>query len=113
MDAANAWQDDEDEDEDDDDEDESTEFEDDDIADYVHEMELDEEVLSEIRNNLMSPTDIDPFLISNLQGVRIRASGFPSIHGMSDTGKLIFKEEHSKSQTDVSIFSYEMCSFFL
>ena len=58
----------------------STEFEDDDgdIADYVHEMEFDEEVLSEIRNNLMSPTDIDPILISNLQGVRIRATGFPS-----------------------------------
>ncbi|CAF4617801.1 unnamed protein product [Rotaria sp. Silwood1] len=87
MDAANAWQDDDDEEEDEDDEDESTEFEDDDgdIADYVTEMELDEEVLSEIRNNLMSPTDIDPILISNLQGVRIRASGYPSFHGINDT----------------------------
>jgi hypothetical protein len=90
MDAAGAWADEEDEDEDEDDEDESTEFEDDDgdIADYVHEMEFDEEVLSEIRNNLMSPTDIDPILISNLQGVRIRATGFPPFHGMSDTGYL-------------------------
>ncbi|CAF1298860.1 unnamed protein product [Adineta ricciae] len=87
MDAANAWQDEEEEDEDEDDEDESTEFEDEDgdIADYVHEMEFDEEVLSEIRNNLMSPTDIDPILISNLQGVRIRATGFPSLHGINDT----------------------------
>lgn len=92
MDAANAWQDDEDEDEDEDDEDESTEFEDDeaDIANYVHGMELNEEVLSEIRNNLMSPTDIDPILISNLQGVRIRASGFPPLHGINDGGKIFF-----------------------
>lgn len=98
MDAANAWQDDDEEDEDEDDEDESTEFEDDDadIADYVHEMEFDEEVLSEIRNNLMSPTDIDPILISNLQGVRIRASGFPPLHGINDTGWLFsFKEKYS------------------
>lgn len=91
MDAAGAWQDDEEDDEDEDDEDESTEFEDDDgdIGDYVHEMEFDEEVLSEIRNNLMSPTDIDPILISNLQGVRIRATGFPPFHGMTDTGRFI------------------------
>jgi hypothetical protein len=97
MDAANAWQDEEEEDEDEDDEDESTEFEDDDgdIADYVHEMEFDEEVLSEIRNNLMSPTDIDPILISNFQGVRIRASGFPSLHGINDTGKILLKRKHS------------------
>ena len=88
MDAANAWPDDDDDDEDEDDEDESTEFEDDDadIADYVHDMDFDDEVLSEIRNNLMSPTDIDPILISNLQGVRIRASGFPSLHALNDTG---------------------------
>ena len=88
MNAAGAWQDDED-DEDEDDEDESTEFEDDDgdIADYVHEMEFDEEVLSEIRNNLMSPTDIDPILISNLEGVRIRATGFPPFANINDTGE--------------------------
>lgn len=90
MDAEGAWQEDEDEDEDDEDEDESTEFEDDegDIGDYVHEMEFDEEVLSEIRNNLMSPNEIDPIVISNLQGVRIRAAGFPTFPTMADSGKL-------------------------
>ncbi|CAF4058439.1 unnamed protein product, partial [Adineta steineri] len=78
-------EDDEDE-EDDDEEDEITEFEDDDgsIADYVNEMEFDEEVLSESCNNLMSPTDIDPILVSNLQGVRNRATGFPSLHDIND-----------------------------
>jgi hypothetical protein len=83
MDAANAWQDDEEEDEDEDDEDESTEFEDDDgdIADYVHEMEFDEEVLSEI-------------LISNLQGVRIRATTFPSLHGINDTGTIFIRSKN-------------------
>ena len=50
-------------------------------------MEFDEEVLSEIRNNLMSPTDIDPILISNLEGVRIRATGFPPFSSINDTGE--------------------------
>ena len=94
MDAANAWQDDDEDDEDEDDEDESTEFEDDDgdMADYAPEMEFDE-VLSEIRNNLMSPSDTDPLLISNLQGVRIRASGFSSLHGLNDSGRILSNEK--------------------
>lgn len=93
MEDAGAWPtEEEDDDEDDDDEDESTEFEDDegDIGGYVHEMELDEEVLSEIRNYPISPTDIDPILMSNLQGVRIRATGFPSFPGLGDTGNELF-----------------------
>jgi hypothetical protein len=57
-------------------------------------MEFDEEVLSEIRNNLMSPTDIDPILISNLQGVRIRATTFPSLHGINDTGTIFIRSKN-------------------
>ena len=71
---------------------------------FKENMEFDEEVLSEIRNNLMSPTDIDPILISNLQGVRIRATGFPSLHGINDTGLIC-------SKTIFANFNYLYFSF--
>ena len=91
MDDAGVWQDDDEDEDDDDDEDESTEFEDDDgdIARFVHEMDFDEEVLSEIRNYSMPFIDINNLLLSNLQGVRIRASGFPPFPGLADTGENI------------------------
>ncbi|CAF1080113.1 unnamed protein product [Didymodactylos carnosus] len=78
----------EDEDEDDEEEDESTEFEDDenDIVDYVNDVDIDDDMLSEIRNNLLSPGDIEPILLpTNLQGVRIRTTAYPSIHGLTDS----------------------------
>ncbi|CAF1206585.1 unnamed protein product [Didymodactylos carnosus] len=78
----------EDEDEDDEEEDESTEFEDDenDIVNYVNDIDIDDDMLSEIRNNLLSPADIEPILIpTNLQGVRIRTTAYPSIHGLTDS----------------------------
>lgn len=64
------------------------------IPHSTEEWEIDEEVLSEIRNNLMSPTDIDPFLISHLQGVRIRTTGFPTYPGLTDQGRFTNEQSH-------------------